>query len=134
MKPLFLALLSTIALFPLGNAIASAQPRATLLKQNPSAQWRLADETERKQGWEYILSSPIAIAALNQLAIEGFISPDCPKALYLNDAYDGMQMLLRVRCPVPRGASIAVGYREMRVIFNRFEDNIESFQVQRIRD
>jgi hypothetical protein len=79
-----------------------------------------------------ILNSPLGIAALNQLAIEGFIASDCPKTFYLNEEYGGFQTLLQVKCPTARGVSIALNYEEMRVIFNRFEDNIESFEIERI--
>lgn len=34
---------------------------------------------EEAQGWDYILNSPLGIAALNQLTIDGFISPVCKK-------------------------------------------------------
>jgi hypothetical protein len=74
----------------------------------------------------------MGIAALNQLAIEGFISPNCPKTFYLNEKAGGFQSLLRVKCPNERGVSGARGYSEMRVIFNRFESNIESFVVERV--
>lgn len=87
---------------------------------------------EQANAWKYILNSPLGIAALNQLAIEGFISPTCPKTFYVNEQVGGFQTLLRVKCPDERGASIAQGYNEVRVIFNRFEDNIESFEVQRV--
>ena len=40
--------------------------------------------------------------------------------------------MLRVKCPEKRGVAAAVGYDQMRVIFNRFESNIESLEVKRI--
>ncbi|MBE9167780.1 hypothetical protein IQ238_09700 [Pleurocapsales cyanobacterium LEGE 06147] len=89
-----------------------------------------AEEEERV--WQYILNSPVGIAALNQLAIEDFIAPDCPKTFYLNEEYGDFQTLLQIKCSTARGVSIALNYEEMRVIFNRFEDNIESFEVERI--
>jgi hypothetical protein len=74
---------------------------------------------EEAATWDYILNSPLAIAALNQLAIEGFISPICKKTFYLNEKFGGLQTLLRVKCREPQGVSTAIGYDEMRVIFNR---------------
>lgn len=95
-------------------------------------QWRLMTEEEEAQNWEFILNSPLGIAALNQLAIEGFISPLCSKVFYINDEFGGFQTLLQVNCDTPRGISTAVSYQEMRVIFNRFESNIENFEIERI--
>ena len=108
-------------------------PQASLASAESTSQsWQKMTSTQKEQAWQYILNSPLGIAALNQLAIEGFISPSCPKTFYTNEAYDGFQFLLRVKCPTARGVSTAVGYEEIRVIFNRFEDNIESFQVERV--
>lgn len=132
----------------LSVAIASCSP-ATLLsspvpqisqedragneqEQTESEQWRRMTADEEERIWQYILNSPLGIAALNQLAIEGFIAPNCPKTFYLNEEYGGFQTLLRVKCPTARGVSSALSYEEMRVIFNRFEDNIESFEIERI--
>lgn len=100
--------------------------------QPQSQQWRRMTPKEQAQAWEYILNSPLGIAALNQLAIEGFISPVCAKTFYLNKKYEGFQTLLRVKCPDQRGVSSAIAYDEMRVIFNRFESTIESFEVERV--
>lgn len=99
---------------------------------NRTQQWRRMTQAERVIALEYILNSPMGIVALNQLAIEGFISPGCRKTFYINDQTAGFQTLLRVKCPTERGTSIAVGYDEVRVIFNRFEDNIEGFEVKRV--
>jgi len=122
------------------SASYSLPPESSQINQNSpetdldeSEQWRLMTEEEKAQAWKYILNSPLGIAALNQLAIEGFISPNCPKTFYLNEQYGGFQTMLQVECPTGRGVSIALAYDEMRVIFNRFEDNIENFQVERIR-
>ncbi|MBE9179066.1 hypothetical protein IQ268_10885 [Oculatella sp. LEGE 06141] len=98
----------------------------------PSQGWRQMTSEERSQTLTYILNSPLGVAALNQLAIEGFISPTCTKTYYTNDTYSGFQTLLRVICPTERGVSIATSYAEMRVTFNRFEDSIESFNVERV--
>ncbi len=93
--------------------------------------WRLMTAEEEQQNWQYILNSPLGIAALNQLAIEGFISPLCPKKFYASQQYGLFNTLLQVKCSRPKGVSIATSYQEMRIIFNRFEDNIESFEVER---
>ncbi|MGP1384644.1 MAG: hypothetical protein ACTS2F_13860 [Thainema sp.] len=97
-----------------------------------SSQWRRLTGEEVDAQWDNILISPLAIAALNQLAIEGFIAYDCEKSFYENVEFGGFQTMLRVQCPTERGVSAAVGYDEMRVIFNRFESNIESFDIQRV--
>ena len=106
--------------------------QAPQLSQAQPQQWRRMKSNEQADTWNYILNSPMGIAALNQLAIEGFISPNCPKTFYLNEKAGGFQSLLRVKCPNERGVSGARGYSEMRVIFNRFESNIESFVVERV--
>lgn len=104
------------------------------LVQAQSSSWRSMTAEEESQAWDYILNSPLGIAALNQLAIEGFVSPICPKTLYTNDEFGGFQFILRVQCPNDRGISSAVGYREMRAIFGRFESNIENFSIERVGD
>lgn len=112
------------------TATSETSEKAPQLSQ--SQQWRRMTPKEQAQAWEYILNSPLGIAALNQLAIEGFISPVCAKTFYLNNKYEGFQTLLRVKCPDQRGVSSAIAYDEMRVIFNRFESSIESFEVERV--
>ena len=108
-------------------------PQASLASAESTSQsWQKMTAAQEEQAWQYIINSPLGVAALNQLTIEGFISPACPKTFYTNEAYDGFQFLLRVKCPTARGVSTAVSYEEMRVTFNRFEDNIENFQVERI--
>lgn len=111
------------------NPQVSQVPQQTNL--NLSSQWRLMTEEEQDQEWMSILNSPLGIVALNQLAIEGFISPHCPKTFYLSKQYNRFKTLLQVKCPTARGVSIASDYDEIRVIFSRFEDNIENFQVER---
>lgn len=111
---------------------SQAREQSPQLSQAQSQQWRRMTSQEQTQALEYILNSPLGIAALNQLAIEGFISPGCPKTFYLNEKVGGFQSLLRVKCPTERGVSGAIGYSEMRVIFNRFETSIESFEVERV--
>lgn len=100
--------------------------------ETSSSQWRRLTDDEVDAQWDNILNSPLAIAALNQLAIEGFIAYDCEKSFYENVEFGGFQTMLRIECPTERGVSSAVGYDEMRVIFNRFESNIESFDIQRV--
>lgn len=118
----------------LAIGILGLSPTALASPDNLSEPWRLMSEAEEEETWEYILNSPLGIAALNELAIEGFISPVCTKTFYVNEDSGGFQTLLQVNCPTPRGTSIAVGYQEIRVTFSRFEDNIENFQVERIFD
>lgn len=119
-------------------AIASCLGASPNFGQNPnppvaqSQQWRRMNDSEVSQQWENILNSPLGVAALNQLALEGFISFECPKTFYINEEFGGFQTLLRVQCPTPRGLSTALTYDEMRVIFNRFESNIENFEVERV--
>jgi hypothetical protein len=107
---------------------------ASPLKQTQVSSWRSMTAEEEAQAWDYLLNSPLGIAALNQFAIEGFISPNCPKIFYTNEEFGGFQFMLRVECPDERGISTAVGYREMRAIFSRFEDNIENFSIERVGD
>ncbi len=102
--------------------------------QPQSQQWRQMNKSEVSQQWENILNSPLGIAALNQVALEGFISFECPKTFYINEEFGGFQTLLRVKCPTARGLSTAVAYDEIRVIFNRFESNIENFEIQRVSE
>lgn len=111
----------------LGQASLSASPTPTA--PDP---WRKATSEEQPRLWNYILNSPLGIAALNQLAIEGFISPVCPKTFYVNQQYGEFQTLLQIKCPDERGVSTAQGYSEMRVTFNRFEDSIENFAIERV--
>ncbi|MEM8780222.1 MAG: hypothetical protein AAGF26_15395 [Cyanobacteria bacterium P01_G01_bin.49] len=87
---------------------------------------------EEDKTWQYILNSPLGIAALNQLAIEGFISPLCLKTFYIDEKSGGFLTLMRIKCENPQGTSIAIAYDEMRVIFSRFEDNIENFEIERV--
>lgn len=121
-------------------AIASCLGASPNLGQNStppqaqSQQWRRMNDSEVSQQWENILNSPLGIAALNQLALEGFISFECPKTFYINEEFGGFQTLLRVQCPTPRGLSTALTSYEMRVIFNRFESNIEHIEVQRVSE
>jgi len=78
-------------------------------KSGASSGWQAATPDEQSRWWTYILNSPLGIAALNQLAIEGFISPVCSKILYVNQQYAGFETLLQIQCPDERGVSIAQG-------------------------
>ena len=129
-KLLFLLFCSELVWsLPFPNLVHS-QPIASTPKQ----QWRKMNDKEKNKEILSLINHRMAIAALNQLAIEGFISYDCQKSFYVNDRYFGMQTLLRIQCSDPKGASSAIGYDEVRVIFNRFEGNIESFEIQRISE
>lgn len=113
------------------SQVSSSSPQ--LISQAQSQKWRRMNSQEVDRTWDYILNSPLGIAALNQLAIEGFIAPNCTKTWYINENTE-FQSLLQVECPSPRGVSTARAYDEMRVIFNRFEDSIENFEVERVYD
>lgn len=102
------------------------------IKQELKNQWRLMNEGEKNQEIRSLIDHKMGIAALNQLALEGFISYDCEKSFYINEPYGGFQTLLRIKCNTPTGASSAISFNEVRVIFNRFEGNIENFEIQRI--
>jgi len=107
----------------------------TQVSQSPrtqTEQWRRMTAEQEEKQWDNIWNNPLGIAALHRLAIEEFISPNCPKTFYINKKYGGFQTLLRVKCPEKRGVAAAVGSDQMRVIFNRFESNIESLEVKRI--
>lgn len=114
---------------------AQGLPTSTVVRgQEAVSSWRSMTPEEEAQAWDSIFNSPLGIAAFNQLAIEGFISPICPKTFYTNDEFSGFQFMVRVQCPDARGVSTAVGYREMRVVFNRFESNIENFSIERVSE
>jgi hypothetical protein len=104
----------------------------TVAAEPISEVWEPASAEETDRFWDYVLQSPLGIAALNQLAIEGFINPTCERTLYIHSEYGGFQTLLQIDCPDPQGVSIARAYDEVRVTFNRFEDNIEDFSIERV--
>ncbi|PZU99562.1 MAG: hypothetical protein DCF32_18535 [Leptolyngbya sp.] len=127
----------------LGLLVAGGAAISTLTQAQPSlAQtakasalpevWQPASEADEALIWRFVLQSPMGVAALNQLAIEGFISPVCEKTLYTHATYESFQTLLRVQCPTPGGVSAARAYDEMRITFNRFEDTIDTFAVERV--
>ena len=112
---------------PAENGLAQAQASAAL----PEV-WQPASDDDQTLIWGFVLQSPLGVAALNQLAIEGFISPLCEKTLYTHEVYESFQTLLQVTCPTPGGVSTARAYDEMRITFNRFEDTIIDFSVERM--
>lgn len=127
----------TTCAFSESNANPSSSPASgDSVAQQPDddsqTQWQRMNDSQRESAINLILNRPLGIAALNQLAIEGFISPTCPKTFYTDST--GYQILLQVKCPDSRGVSTAVAYDEMRVILNRFEDNIENFSVERVSE
>jgi len=97
-----------------------------------NSEWRSMTEAEVERAWDSILNTPLGIAGLNQLAIEGFINPTCEKSFYAHEDYGLMQFILRVECNSDRGVSTALGYDEMRIIYSLFESNIEDFEVERV--
>jgi hypothetical protein len=107
---------------------------STIAQSDPESdqQWRQMTQEEKYQEILSLIDHKMGIAALNQLALEGFTGYDCEKSFYINDYYGGHQTLMRIKCASGRGASVAISFDEVRVIFNRFEGNIESFEIQRI--
>jgi hypothetical protein len=113
----------------LGRLPAIAVPPIQLA-QDAAPPWERLDAAAERAALDQIIASPLGVAALNQLAVEGFIAPNCPKTLY-RDREIGFRLLMRVECPTERGVSTAVGYSQMWVEFGLFEGAIEGFQVQR---
>ena len=97
-------------------------------------QWRRMTESEEIEEIRSLIDSRMGVGALNQLALEGFVGFGCTRSFYVNELYGGFQTLMRVKCDPPRGASTAIGYHEIRVIFNRFEDNIENYSIERVSE
>ena len=110
-----------------GSEITSS--RTGKIAQSQNDRWRLMSEEEKQRAIALIINRPLGIAALNQLAIEGFVGPDCNRNFFTLDEA-GFQTLMQVKCSSPRGASIAVAYDELRITFYRFEDNIENFTIE----
>lgn len=114
-----------------------ATPKQTISQSISQAKqtqdkWRRMNEKESVNQIKSLINSRMGVAALNQLALEGFIGFDCKRSFYVNERYGGFQTLMRVKCDKPKGASSAIGYDEIRVVFNRFEDNIEDFKIERV--
>ncbi|MGB3759082.1 MAG: hypothetical protein WBA07_22325 [Rivularia sp. (in: cyanobacteria)] len=139
MKKLAIAsiLIASPLLWLLNNQV-SATPKQTIPQSihsqaaQPKDKWRRMNEKEEISQIKSLIDSRMGVAALNQLALEGFIGFDCKRSFYVNERYGGFQTLMRVKCNKPKGASSAIGYDEIRVVFNRFEDNIEDFKIERV--
>lgn len=99
-----------------------------------SMEWRRMTETEEIDEIRRIINQPMGVAALNLLALEGFLGFQCTRSFYFNEKFGGQQRIMRVKCDPPRGASTAIGYDEIRIIFNLFEGNIETFDVERVSE
>ncbi|WP_414621234.1 peptidoglycan-binding domain-containing protein [Calothrix sp. CCY 0018] len=98
-------------------------------------QWRRMNESEEIEEIKSLIDSPIGVAALNQLALERFISGfGCTRSFYVNKLYGREQTLMRVECDPSGGISAAVGYHEVRVRFNRFEGHLEGFDIERFSE
>lgn len=132
-QPLLLTLgLSITSILPTLSLAQTPSPSPVPVQSETPHQWRKMTEAEEDQAWQHILNSPLGIAALNQLAIEGFINPTCPKTFYVDEGSGGFLSLMQVKCVEAKGISIALDYDEIRVIFSRFEDNIENFTIERV--
>ncbi len=120
------------------NYQVGATPTATISQsiRSQAAQtqgkWVRMSEKQEINQIKSLIDSRMGVAALNQLALEGFIGFGCKRSFYINQRYGGFQTLMRVKCDKPKGASSAIGYSEIRVVFNRFEDNIEDFKIERV--
>ena len=139
MKKLAIAsiLLASPLLWLMNNQVG-ATPTATISQSihSQAAQtqdkWVRMSEKQEINQIKSLIDSRMGVAALNQLALEGFIGFGCNRSFYINQRYGGFQTLMRVKCDKPKGASSAIGYSEIRVVFNRFEDNIEDFKIERV--
>lgn len=129
---LFLGLCGLLVAFHPSSSVHAAPETSKEVDATLPEIWQTADAEDIERLWDLVLQNPLGIAALNQLAIEGFIDPTCDRTWYTHVDYGSFQSLLQVECPTQRGVNIAVGYDEMWVTFNRFEDNITGFEVERI--
>lgn len=139
MKKLAVALILIASpLLWLMNNQVSATPQKTISQSiysqaaQPKDKWVRMSKKQEINQIKSLIDSRMGVAALNQLALEGFIGFGCQRSFYVNERYAGFQTLMRVKCNQPKGASSAVGYNEIRVVFNRFEDNIEDFKIERV--
>lgn len=103
-------------------------------KNMPNSKWRKMTAQQEIDQIKSLIDSRMGVAALNQLALENFIGFDCTRTFYINEEFGGFQTLMRLKCNTPRGASSAIGYDEIRVIFNCFESNIENFEIERVSE
>ena len=117
------------------GAIAATPPadpfpdRAQGVSERP---WQPLDDRASQDFVDRLLMSPMGIAALNQLAIEGFIAYNCPKTFYRDGT--GFRVLMQVKCPTMRGVSPFVGYDEIHIIFDTFEGTVNGFSIDRYGD
>ncbi len=138
MKKLAIAsiLIASPLLWLLNNQVSATPkqmiPESISQAAQPKDKWRRMNEKEEVNQIKSLIDSRMGVAALNQLALEGFIGFGCNRSFYINERYGGFQTLMRVKCNQPKGASSAIGYDEIRVVFNRFEDNIEGFEIERV--
>ncbi|WP_414622025.1 peptidoglycan-binding domain-containing protein [Calothrix sp. CCY 0018] len=95
-------------------------------------EWRRMTEAEEINEIKMIVNNRMGVAALNLLALESFLGFQCTRSFYINEKFGGNQRIMRVKCDPPRGASSAVAYEEIRIIFNLFEGQIETFDVERV--
>ena len=95
-------------------------------------EWRKMTEAEEINEIQRIINHRMGVAALNLLALESFLGFQCTRSFYFNEKFGGNQRIMRVKCDPPRGASAAGAYEEIRIIFNLFEGNIETFDVERV--
>ena len=91
-------------------------------------------ESEETDEIKSLINSRMGVTALNQLALEGFVGFDCTRSYYTNEKFSPFLSLMRIKCSTPRGASAAIGFDEIRVVFNRFEGNIEGFDIERVSE
>ncbi|WP_017316307.1 peptidoglycan-binding domain-containing protein [Mastigocladopsis repens] len=103
-----------------------------LLNKQPATRWRRMTQAEETDEIKELINSRLGVAALNQVALENFVRFDCTRSFYINEEFGGFQTLMRVKCSTPSGASSAIAYDEIRIIFNRFEGNIEDFEIERV--
>lgn len=95
-------------------------------------EWRRMTKSEETDEIQRIINHRMGVAALNLLALESFLGFQCTRSFYLNEKFGGNQRIMRVKCDPPRGASAAVAYEEIRIIFNLFEGHIEHYDVERV--
>ncbi len=114
------------------DGIVGPNTWSKLNEVSETMEWRRMTETEEVDEIKRIINNRMGVAALNLLALESFLGFQCTRSFYFNEKFGGNQTLMRVKCDPPRGASIAVAYEEIRIIFNLFEGNVETFDVERV--
>ncbi len=130
----FLGTLLSMAIFTVSCSEAGSETKVSQtpsIPQSQNGQWQAMSEEEKQRTIDLIINRPLGIAALNQLAVEGFVGADCYRNFY-TDKETGFRILMQVKCSSPRGVSIALAYDEIRISFSKFEDNIENFTVERV--